>query len=135
MFNRMRLVAAAAALVATAPLATIGTAHAEQAAGEAKPERTIKIKGVEPRDGVFFVKGSVEPAYKERFAILESKLKSENSWSKVRKFTTTDESTYRERVQALKRPGQICYRVKIKGNDTFATSVSSRVCIRTFSSN
>ena len=80
MFNRMRFVAATAALVATAPLATVGTANAALAAGEAKPERTITIKGVEPRDGVFFVKGKVEPTYQERFAVLQRKLKSEKSW-------------------------------------------------------
>jgi len=134
MFNRMRLVAVAAALVATAPLAAVGTANAEQAAGEAKPERTIRIKGVEPRDSVFFVKGRVKPNYKERFAIVQRKLKSEKSWDNFGTFKTTDESTYRERIYALKRPGVVCYRVKVKGNDTFKTSYSGRVCIRTFRS-
>ena len=134
MFNRTRLVAVAAALVATAPLAAVGTANAEQAAGEAKPERIISIKGVEPKDGVFFVKGKVEPSYKERFAIIQRKLKSEKSWDNYSKFQTTDESRYRERVFALKRPGTVCYRVKIKGNDSFKTSYSARVCIRTFRS-
>lgn len=134
MFNRMRLVAVAAALVATAPLAVVGTANAEQAAGEAKPERTIRIKGVEPRNGVFFVKGRVKPNYKQRFAIVQRKLKSEKSWDNVGTFKTTDESTYRERIHALKRPGVVCYRVKVKGNDTFKTSYSGRVCIRTFRS-
>lgn len=132
MFNRIRLVAVSAALVATAPLATVGTANAEQAAGEAKPERIISIKGVEPKDGVFFVKGKVQPDYKERFAIVQRKLKSEKSWDNDHKFRTTDESTYRERVYALKRPGTVCYRVKIKGNDNFKTSYSGRVCIETF---
>ena len=132
MFNRMRLVAVAAALVATAPLAAVGTANAEPAAGEAKPERTIKIKGVEPRDGVFFAKGKVTPNYQQRFAVMQRKLKSEKSWDNVRKFKTTDNSTYRERIHALKRQGVVCYRVKIKGNDTFKTSYSGRVCIRTF---
>lgn len=131
MSNRMRLVAATAALVAVAPLTAVGTAHAEQAAGVAKPERSISIKGVEPRDGVFFVKGKVQPDYEERFAILQRKLKSENRWDNVRRFRTTDESRYRERIEALNRPGVVCYRVKIKGNDSFATSYSSRVCIRT----
>lgn len=126
--NRMRLAAATIALLAAAPLASLGTAHA--AAGEPKPERVISIKGVEPKDGVFFVKGNVEPAYKERFAILQRKLKSEDSWGNARKFKTTAESTYRERVYALNRPGMVCYRVKIKGNDTFATSYSAQFCIR-----
>lgn len=128
--NRMRLAAAAIALVAGAPLASLGTADAAPAA-EAKPERTISIKGVEPREGVFFVKGKVEPDYKQRFAIVQRKLKSENKWDNFRTFKTTDDSRYRERVYALKRSGVVCYRVKINGNDVFATSYSGRVCIRT----
>lgn len=127
--NHTRLAAASIALVAAAPLASLGTAHAATAL--VKPERTISIMGVEPKDGVFFVKGDVQPAYKERFAIVQRKLKSESTWSKLRTFRTTDESTYRERVYALDRPGRVCYRVKIKGNDNFATSYSGRVCIRT----
>ena len=131
--NRLRLAAATIALVAAAPLASLGTAHSAQA-GEAKPERTISIKGVEPKDGVFFVKGRVKPDYKERFALVQRKLKSEKKWATIGKFRTTDESTYRERIYALNRPGVVCHRVKIKGNDTFATSYSGRVCIRTFRS-
>lgn len=129
--NRLRLTAATIALVAAAPLASLGTAEAAQVA-QAKPERTITLKGVEPKDGVFFIKGRVEPDYKERFAFVQRKLKSENKWDNFRKFKTTNKSTYRERVYALKRPGVVCYRVKIKGNDTFATSYSGRQCIKTF---
>lgn len=126
--TRMRLVAAAAALIATAPLAMIGTANAE---AQAKPEREISIKGVEPKDGVFFVKGKVQPDYEKRFAIVERKLKSENKWSNFRKFKTTNQSKYRQRIKALNRTGVVCYRIKIKGNANFKTSYSSRVCIRT----
>lgn len=132
MFNRMRLVAAAAALVATAPLAAVGTANAEEAVAAAKPERTITIKGVEPREGVFFAKGKVKPDYKQRFAVVERKLKSEKNWSNFRTFKTTNDSSYRERISALKRSGIVCYRIKIKGNDQFRTSYSNKVCIRTF---
>lgn len=126
--HRLRLAAATIALVAAAPLASLGTAHAAQVA-EAKPERTITIQGVKPEAGVFFVKGRVTPDYKERFAVVQRKLKREDEWDNFRKFKTTDESRYRERVYALNRPGVVCYRVKIKGNDTFATSYSGRVCI------
>lgn len=132
MFNRMRLVAAAAALIATAPLAAVGTANAEGAAAAAKPERTITIKGVEPRSNVFFIKGRVKPDYKQRFAVLQRKLKSEKNWDNARKFKTTNNSTYRERISALDRSGIVCYRVKIAGNDKFRTSYSNKVCIRTF---
>lgn len=132
MATRTRLAAATITLVATAPLAALGTADAEQAAGQAKPERAISIKGVEPRDDVYFVKGKVTPDYEKRFAILQRKLKSENKWSNSRKFKTTDTSKYRERVYALKRPGVVCYRVKIKGNDNFKTSYSDRVCIHSY---
>lgn len=128
--NRLRLAAATVALVAAAPLASLGTANATLA--EAKPERTISIKGIEPKEGVFFIKGKVQPDYEQRYAIVQRKLKSENKWDNFRKFKTTNESKYRERVYALKRSGVVCYRVKIKGNATFATSYSSRVCIRTF---
>ncbi len=128
----MRLAVATVALVATAPLAALGTAHAEQAQPQAKPEREISIKAVEPRDKVFFVKGKVRPDYTERFAILQRKLKRDKSWSDDGKFKTSDQSRYRERVHALKRPGTVCYRIKIKGNDNFKTSYSSRICIRTF---
>lgn len=130
--TRIRLAAVTVALVATAPLAALGTANAQPSSPQVKPEREISIKGVEPRDGVFFVKGKVQPDYQERFAFLQRKLKSENSWSNARRFTTSGDSSYRERVRALKRPGVVCYRVKIKGNANFKTSYSSRVCIRTF---
>lgn len=132
MFHRIRLAVVGAALIATTPLVAV-TATADVAAtAAAKPERTITIKGVEPRDGVFFAKGRVKPDYKERFGIMQRKLKSEKKWSNWRKFKTTKKSTYRERIAPLKRTGVVCYRVKIKGNANFATSYSSRVCIRTY---
>lgn len=127
--TRMRLAAATVALVAAAPLAATGTAQAAPTA-----EREITIRGVEPKDGVFFVKGKVGPEYPERFAILQRKLKSEKKWSNTRKFRTDDASKYRERVYALKRSGIVCYRVKVKGTGEFETSYSGRVCIRTYRS-
>lgn len=130
MSNRMRLVAAAAALLVAAPVASLGTAHAQGTTGEL-PERQISIKGIEPRDGVFFAKGKVTPDYRNRYAIMQRKLKSASSWDNWRKFKTNDSSRYRKEIKALKRTGTICYRVKIKGNDSFATSYSGRVCIKT----
>lgn len=130
--TRTRLAAATVALIAAAPLAVLGTANAEQVASQGKAERAISIKGVEPREGVFFVKGKVQPDYEKRFAILQRKLKSANKWSNNGKFKTSSTSRYRERVHALNRPGTVCYRIKIKGNDNFKTSYSGRVCIRTF---
>jgi len=131
MTNRMRLVAAAAALLVAAPMASLGTAHAQETAARGQAERTITIKGVEPREGVFFAKGKVSPDYEDRFAIMQRKRKSASSWDDWRKFKTNSESRYRKEIKALKRTGTICYRVKIKGNDRFATSYSARVCIKT----
>ena len=130
MFNRMRLVAAAAALLVAAPMASLGTAHAQGTTGEL-PQRQISIKGIEPREGVFFAKGRVRPDYENRYATMQRKLKSANSWDNWRKFKTNDSSRYRKEIKALERTGTICYRVKIKGNDSFATSYSGRVCIKT----
>jgi len=127
--TRMRLVAATVALVATAPLAALGTANAEPAGD--KPERTIKIVGKEPKQGKFIIKGNVKPDYENRFAFVERKLKSANKWGNYRKFKTNGQSKYRQRIAALNRVGVVCYRVKIKGNDAFKTSYSRRVCIET----
>jgi hypothetical protein len=128
--TRMRLVAATVALVATAPLAALGTANAESA-GQAKPERKITIVGKEPKQGKFIIKGTVKPGYENRSAVVERKLKSQNKWNNFRKFKTNGQSKYRQRIAALNRVGVVCYRVKIKGNDTFKTSYSRRVCIQT----
>ncbi len=130
MTHRLRLVAAAAALVATAPLASLGTAQAEPAAPDAT--RTITMKGSEPRSGVFFAKGRVAPSYANRYAIMQRKLKSAKNWDNWKKFKTNDNSRYRKEIKALNRVGTICYRVKIKGSGRFETSYSNRqVCIRT----
>ena len=132
MSDRMRLVAAAAALLVAAPMTSLGTAPAEQVVGQAKPERTITMKGVNPRPGVFLAKGGVDPSYKERRAIMQRKVDGANRWSDWKKFRTDEDSRYRTRIAALERIGTVCYRVKIKGNDTFKTSFSRRtVCIET----
>lgn len=129
MFHRMRLAVVGAALVATTPLMAV-TATADVAATAAvKQERTITVKLVQPREGVFFAKGRVKPDYKERFAIMQRKVKGTKKWRDWRKFRTTDESRYRERIVPLNRVGRVCYRVKIKGNARFKTSYSDRVCI------
>lgn len=134
MFHRMRLAVVGAALVATTPLVAVtATADVATTAAPAKPERTITLKGVEPREGVFFAKGRVTPDYKNRFAIMQRKLKSADRWRDWDKFKTTSQSRYRERIAPLKRTGVVCYRVKIKGNANFKTSYSHDVvCIRTF---
>jgi hypothetical protein len=130
MTNRLRLVAAAAALVAAAPLASNGTAHAEPDAPAAT--RTVITKAVEPRTGVFFAKGRVEPSYENRTAILQRKLKSAEKWGSWKQFKTDGDSRYRKRIAPLDRVGTVCYRVKIKASGGFETSYSERaVCIRT----
>lgn len=130
--NRMRLVAAGAALVVSASLAVTTSATAESAAGQTKEERTISIAGVEPRPNVFFAKGRVFPDYKNRRAIMQRKPRSEDRWRAWKAFRTNDRSRYRRRIAPLKRVGVVCYRVKVPGNARFKTSYSARVCIRTF---
>ncbi len=129
--NRLRLVAAGAALVMSASLAVATSATAEPATRQAKEERTITIRGAEPRPDVFFAKGRVFPEYKDRRAVMQRKLKSANRWRGWKAFTTNDRSRYRQRVAPLKRIGVVCYRVKVKGNTRYKTSYSRRVCIET----
>jgi hypothetical protein len=130
--NRLRLVAAGAALVMSASLAVSTSATAEPGAQQAKEVRPISIKGVEPRPNVFIAKGRVFPEYKERRAVMQRKLKSANRWRGWKAFNTDDRSRYRQRIAPLKRVGVVCYRVKVAGNARYRTSYSSRVCIRTF---
>jgi len=143
--TRMRIAAATVALAVAAPLVAATGAVADQTglstagAAQEKGSRVIYLKGKEPREGVFVAYGRVEPGYKKRPAVLQRKLKSENRWSDWKRFDTDGQSTYRERIAALKRPGVVCYRVKVPGNETFKTSFSrnienksfSQVCIKT----
>ncbi len=130
--NRLRLVAAGAALVMSASLTVASSATAEPAAPQAKEERTINIKGVEPRPNVFIAKGRVFPAYENKPAIMQRKLKSAKRWTTWKKFETNGSSRYRQRIAALQRVGVVCYRVKVQGNAEFKNSFSRKVCIRTF---
>ena len=141
--TRSRLALATVALaVATSPLAVLGTASAEPARG-GKPARTIYLKGEEARPNVFFAFGRTTPNYEKRPVIVQRKLKSANRWNNFKVVKTNTKSKYRTRIAALNRVGIVCYRIKIKGNDTFRTSYSrrivkdgqqvssSQVCIRT----
>jgi hypothetical protein len=142
MSNRMRLAVAGTALAITAPLVSMTTAVADDAAvaqpaqtvqaKQAKERRTITIKGVEPRQNVFIAKGRVSPEYKKRAAVMQRKRKSAKHWSNSFKFKTNATSRYRQRIAPLKKSGVVCYRVKIVGNKKFKTSYSDQVCIRTF---
>ncbi|MGH3348379.1 MAG: hypothetical protein ACRDO4_15475 [Nocardioides sp.] len=130
--NRLRLVAAGAALVMSASLAVSTSATAEPAAAQAKEERTITIHGSEPRPNVFIVKGRVSPEYANKRATVQRKLRSANTWKGWKAFRTNDNSRYRQRIAPLRRRGVVCYRIKVKGNATYKTSYSGRVCIKTF---
>ncbi len=137
MFDRLRLVAAGAALVMSASLtvattATAGPVAPPAAATAPKEERIINIKGIEPRPNVFIAKGRVFPAYENKPAIMQRKLKSEKKWGPWKQFTTNAKSRYRERIEPLQRRGTVCYRVKVKGDEEFKNSFSARVCIKTF---
>lgn len=128
MLRRTRLAVPLVALLAA--WLTVGPAGTGTA-GEGV-SRTVTITAVEPRDDVFFAKGMVEPAYAGRIAIMQRKLRRERAWSDWKKFRTTDESRYRRRIEALRRPGVVCYRVRIRASGAYAESRSDRVCIRTF---
>ncbi len=131
--TRLRLVAAGVALVLSASLTVASSATAEPAAPRAAEPRTITIKGVEPRPNVFIAKGRVFPAYENRPAVMQRKLKGAERWRPWTSFETSDTSRYRQRISALTRVGVVCYRVKVWGNGTlFTTSFSKKLCIRTF---
>jgi len=131
--TRMRLAIATVALAVVAPLVVTTGAVADQAgqssaqAAKAKQSRTIILKGAEPREGVFFAFGRVDPGYEKRPAIMQRKLKSDRQWSSYKRFKTTRNSGYRVRVAALNRTGVVCYRVKVPGNKFFKTSFSRRI--------
>lgn len=101
-------------------------------AGTTEEQRTIRIRAVEPRDDVFYVKGRVLPDYPGRRAVVQRRLRSAEKWSRWRRFRTSDESRYRQRVKALERPGAVCYRVRVRASNGYAESHSGKICIRTF---
>lgn len=126
MHHRMHLAAALATLVVGASL-TVLPAQASPSA-----TRAITITAVEPRAGVFVVKGKVDPAYPDRVASLQRKLRRDSEWSRWRKFRTGEASHYRRHIQPLRRPGVVCYRVRIRASNGFDESFSPKVCLRSF---
>ncbi len=126
---RTRLAAVVCALAVSAPLTAASTAQAEPASPDAT--REISIKGIEPRNNVFFAKGRVSPSYENRYAVMQRKLKSDKKWDNWKKFKTNGKSRYRKEIKALNRVGTVCYRVKVKASGRFETSYSGRVCIKT----
>lgn len=127
--HRVRALAATAALGATLFGGVGATAPAGAGTTE---ERTVSIRAVEPRDDVFFVKGRVRPDHPGGELFLQRKRPSGDHWRKWRTFRATEASRYRRRVQQLDRPGVVCYRVKVPGDDTYADAFSEKICIRTF---
>ncbi len=125
--HRRRLAAAAAVLALAAPLSTL-TVPA-QAGGQ---ERLISIRGIEPREDRFFIKGKVAPSYENRAAIVQRRIGRHGRWKAWDHFRTNDRSRYRQRVKALRRTGRVYYRVKVNASGDFATSFSRAVFIRTY---
>lgn len=120
---------AAAVLVAL----LLAAVPASAATGGTAETRTITIRAVEPKDDVFFAKGRVDPAYADRIALMQRKLKRESAWSTWKtwkKFRTDEESRYRRQIKPLNRVGTVCYRVKIKASGQYDASWSDKVCIR-----
>ncbi|QZY30543.1 hypothetical protein [Nocardioides coralli] len=128
--HRARDLAAATVLPLVAALAvtTLGT---PADAGTTEP-RTVSITAVEPRDDVFLVKGKVRPHHPGGRVLVQRKRPQAAHWQKWRTVRTTDASRYRRRVRQLRRPGVICYRVKVPGDATYADAFSEKVCIRTY---
>ena len=127
--HRTRLAAAAAFLALAAPLSTV-TVPAEAGGQE---HRSISIRGVEPRENRFFIKGRVAPSYENRAAVVQRKVGRHGRWKAWDHFRTNDHSRYRQRVKALRRTGRVYYRVKVDASGGFATSFSRSVFIRTYS--
>jgi hypothetical protein len=127
--HRTRLAAAAAAFVATASLVAAAPADAGSPGDQ---ERTISIRGIEPHEGRFFVKGKVRPSYEDRHAVIQRRVGRDGRWKAWDRFRTDDRSRYRERIMPLSRPGKVFYRVKVAASGDFVTSFSRTVWIRTF---
>ena len=125
--HRPRLAAAAAVLALAAPLSTLTTP-----ARAGVQERSISLRGIEPRDDHFFIKGKVRPDYANQAAVIQRRVGRDGRWTAWKDFRTNDQSRYRERVRALRQPGRVFYRVKIDASDGFATSFSGAIFIRTF---
>ena len=126
--HRRRLAAAAAVLALAAPLSTL-TVPAEAGVQD---HRTISIRGIEPRENRFFIKGKVAPSYENRAAIVQRRIGRHGRWKAWDHFRTNDRSRYRQRVKALRRTGRVYYRVKVNASGDFATSFSGAIYIRTY---
>jgi hypothetical protein len=126
--HRTRLAAAAAVLALAAPLSTI-TVPAQAGVQE---QRSISIRGIEPRHDRFFIKGKVEPSYENRAAIIQRRVGRTGHWNAWKTFRTNDRSRYRQKVTALRQPGRVYYRVKVNASGDYATSFSGALYIRTY---
>jgi hypothetical protein len=127
--HRTRLATAALAFVATASLVTAAPADA---GGTGDPERLVSIRGIEPREDRFFVKGKVRPSYENRHATIQRRVGRDGRWKAWEGFRTNERSRYRERIAPLRRPGKVFYRVKVDASGDFATSFSRNIWIRTY---
>lgn len=114
-----------AGLVAVAP-----AAHAEQV------EREITIKGTEPRENKFVVKGKISPSTGEKVnALLEVKHCKKDKdcgaeWKKFEALTTNAKGRYSARVTGPKKGyKRVYYRVSTRENDNFFAAVSPEIYI------
>jgi hypothetical protein len=129
--HRARTLATAVGLVLGTALGPApATGHA--AAGTTGAERTVGITAVEPRDDVFVIKGRVRPAYPDGQLVVQRKRPKAAHWHRWRTVETSARSRYRQRVRQLRRPGVVCYRVRVPGDEAYADAFSAQVCIRTF---
>lgn len=126
--RRAKLAAAAAVLSLAASLSTVTT----PAQAGVEEQRLILLRGIEPREDHFFLKGRVLPSYEGRRAVIQRRVGRHGSWQDWKRFRTDDRSRYREPVAALRRIGRVYYRVRIGASGAFAESFSRAIFIRTY---
>lgn len=118
------------ALVLAVVLAVVA-APAAVVAGE-PVTRTVTVRGAEPRDDVFFLVGRVQPDYPDGPAVIQRKLRRQQTWQRWRGFTTSATGRFRQRIRPLRRPGVLCYRVRVPAGSGSPAVTSDQVCLRTF---
>lgn len=120
----------AALLLGVGFLAVAPAAQAEQV------ERQITIKGIEPRENTFMIKGKIAPSTGEKVnALVEVKhcKKDKNcgaTWQKFEAITTNAKGRYSQRVKGPKRGfKRVYYRVSTRENKNFFAAVSEEIYI------
>ncbi len=120
-------------------LAADGGASADKLAtasvdGAPKPSRKITIHGKEPRTNKFFITGKIGPVdYDGKPIFVQRKLASQKKWRSYKKIRSTQNSSYRTRIEALNKSGKVEYRTVTQATDNFRKSISNgKIVITTY---